>query len=83
MSHSINSINSIWRYIPNRSVVSFPQVTVPGEKPKKYCGEESPGVIHTGSHTVQLEYHTDGAGQSRGWSLHYTTQSESAEHSRR
>ncbi|KAI4896909.1 hypothetical protein NFI96_031595 [Prochilodus magdalenae] len=49
-------------------------VTVPGEKPKKYCGEESPGVIHTGSHTVQLEYHTDGAGQSRGWSLHYTTQ---------
>ncbi|XP_066540006.1 complement C1r-A subcomponent-like isoform X2 [Hoplias malabaricus] len=49
-------------------------MTVPGEKPRKFCGEKSPGVVRTGSHTVQLEYHTDGAGQSRGWSLHYTTQ---------
>uniref|UniRef100_A0A3B4DI19 complement subcomponent C1r n=1 Tax=Pygocentrus nattereri TaxID=42514 RepID=A0A3B4DI19_PYGNA len=49
-------------------------VTVPGKKPMKYCGKKSPGVIHTGSHNVQLEYHTDSAGQSRGWSLHYTTQ---------
>ncbi|KAL6488935.1 hypothetical protein MHYP_G00026760 [Metynnis hypsauchen] len=49
-------------------------VTVPGKKPMKYCGKDSPGVIHTGSHNVQLVYHTDSAGQSRGWSLHYTTQ---------
>ncbi|XP_041962295.1 complement C1r subcomponent-like isoform X3 [Alosa sapidissima] len=50
------------------------QVTIPGSKPRKLCGSESPGVMVTGSHWVQLEYHTDWAGLSRGWSLHYTTQ---------
>jgi len=45
-------------------------------KDQKYCGEKSPGVLDTGTHSVQLEYHTDRYGQSQGWSLHYTTQSE-------
>ncbi|XP_072536022.1 complement C1r-A subcomponent-like isoform X1 [Salminus brasiliensis] len=49
-------------------------VTIPGQKPQKYCGEKSPGILHTGSNSVQLEYHTDSAGQSYGWSLDYTTQ---------
>ncbi|XP_048036405.1 complement C1s subcomponent-like [Megalobrama amblycephala] len=43
-------------------------------KTKKYCGGNSPGVLKTGTHSVQLEYHTDRYGQSQGWSLHYTTQ---------
>ncbi|XP_017319765.2 complement C1r subcomponent isoform X1 [Ictalurus punctatus] len=50
------------------------QVSVPGEAPKKLCGNKSPGIIHTGSHTVDLEFHTDGHGQSGGFSLRYTTQ---------
>ncbi|XDV40452.1 hypothetical protein PO909_009537 [Leuciscus waleckii] len=49
------------------------QVSVLG-KDQKYCGGKSPGVLDTGSHSVQLEYHTDRYGQSQGWSLHYTTQ---------
>lgn len=54
----------------------LPQLSVPGEAPKKLCGDQSPGIIHTGSHTVDLEFHTDGHGQSGGFSLRYTTQSK-------
>uniref|UniRef100_A0A8C1IBC1 complement subcomponent C1r n=1 Tax=Cyprinus carpio TaxID=7962 RepID=A0A8C1IBC1_CYPCA len=50
------------------------QVSVQGKEPRKYCGVKSPGVLNTGTHFVQLEYHTDGYGQSQGWSLSYTTQ---------
>ncbi|XP_046704514.1 complement C1r subcomponent-like [Silurus meridionalis] len=50
------------------------QVSVPDEAPKKLCGDKSPGIIHTGSHTVELKFHTDKHGQSGGFSLHYTTQ---------
>ncbi|XP_063055195.1 complement C1r subcomponent-like [Engraulis encrasicolus] len=50
------------------------QVTIPGREPLKLCGGESPGLLHTGSHWAELEYHTDWAGLSRGWRLHYTTQ---------
>ncbi|XP_056619303.1 complement C1r-A subcomponent-like [Triplophysa dalaica] len=50
------------------------QVSVPGKDPEKFCGDKSPGIFHTGSHTTQLEYHTDRHGQSQGWSLHYTSQ---------
>ena len=52
------------------------QVTIPGQEPRKLCGNESPRLLHTNSHWVLLEYHTDWAGLSRGWRLHYTTQSE-------
>ncbi|KAL2084920.1 hypothetical protein ACEWY4_020438 [Coilia grayii] len=50
------------------------QVTIPGREPQKLCGGDSPGLIHTDSHWVLLEYHTDWAGLSRGWRLQYTTQ---------
>ncbi|XP_048010208.1 complement C1r-A subcomponent-like [Megalobrama amblycephala] len=50
------------------------QVSVLGKDSQKYCGGNSPGVLDTGTHSVQLEYHTDRYGQSQGWSLHYTTQ---------
>ncbi|KAI7806391.1 complement C1r-A subcomponent [Triplophysa rosa] len=50
------------------------QVSVPGKDPEKFCGDKSPGILYTGSHITQLEYHTDRHGQSQGWSLHYTTQ---------
>ncbi|XP_062848642.1 complement C1r subcomponent-like isoform X2 [Trichomycterus rosablanca] len=49
------------------------KVSVPGETPKKFCGNKSPGIITTNSHLVDLEFHTDGAGESRGFSLRYTT----------
>ncbi|XP_030639723.1 complement C1r-A subcomponent [Chanos chanos] len=49
------------------------KVSVPGKEPKKLCGDQSPGLYHTESNSVQLEYHTDWHGLSRGWNLHYTT----------
>ncbi|KAJ8289889.1 hypothetical protein GJAV_G00006450 [Gymnothorax javanicus] len=50
------------------------QVTVPGKDPKKLCGKKSPGVIHTETHNVELEYHTDQQGLSFGWQMQYSTQ---------
>lgn len=48
----------------------------PNHEPIKLCGNRSPGLIVTNSNTVTLEYHIDNKGQSAGWSLDYTTQSE-------
>lgn len=72
---TVSSNGLIFRFI---SVMLFiiSQVSVQGKEPRKYCGVKSPGVLNTGTHFVQLEYHTDGYGQSQGWSLSYTTQSE-------
>uniref|UniRef100_A0A8C7CN89 complement subcomponent C1r n=1 Tax=Oncorhynchus kisutch TaxID=8019 RepID=A0A8C7CN89_ONCKI len=50
------------------------QVSIPDKEPQKLCGGKSPGLMPTNSYTVQLDYHTDWAGLSQGWSLHYTTQ---------
>ncbi|XP_055781231.1 complement C1r-A subcomponent-like isoform X2 [Salvelinus fontinalis] len=50
------------------------QVSIPDKEPQKLCGVKSPGLMATNSYTVQLDYHTDWAGLSQGWSLHYTTQ---------
>ncbi|CAL8289607.1 unnamed protein product [Merluccius merluccius] len=50
------------------------QVTVPDKEPEKLCGDQSPGVKATHSHSVTLDYHTDTEGSSHGWSLHYSTQ---------
>uniref|UniRef100_A0A674EWD2 complement subcomponent C1r n=1 Tax=Salmo trutta TaxID=8032 RepID=A0A674EWD2_SALTR len=50
------------------------QVSIPDKEPQKLCGGKSPGLMPTNSNTVQLDYHTDWAGLSQGWSLHYTTQ---------
>lgn len=50
---------------------------LPNQEPRKLCGNSSPGLIVTSSNTVMLDYHTDNKGQSAGWSLDYSTQSES------
>ncbi|KAK5891812.1 hypothetical protein CesoFtcFv8_012250 [Champsocephalus esox] len=49
------------------------QVTVPDREPWKLCGGKSPGLIVTSSNSVRLDFHTDGEGLSRGWSLDYST----------
>ncbi|KAM4600919.1 complement component 1, r subcomponent [Polymixia lowei] len=49
------------------------QVTIPEKEPIKLCGGKSPGVMATDSNTVRLDYHTDWAGLSQGWSLDYST----------
>ncbi|TRY65658.1 hypothetical protein DNTS_009884 [Danionella cerebrum] len=59
---------------PQSCLFHWLQVSVPGKMSRRYCGDESPGVLHTDSHFVQLMYHTDGYGRSDGWSLHYRTQ---------
>ncbi|KAJ8392901.1 hypothetical protein AAFF_G00071050 [Aldrovandia affinis] len=50
------------------------QVSILGRDPVKLCGERSPGVIRTHSHSVELEYHTDTQGLSYGWNIQYSTQ---------
>ncbi|XP_066568387.1 complement component 1, r subcomponent [Amia ocellicauda] len=50
------------------------KVSVPGQEDVSLCGSEAPGMMSTGSYSVQLEYHTDQEGQSRGWTLHYSTE---------
>ncbi|KAL7393553.1 hypothetical protein ABVT39_012741 [Epinephelus coioides] len=49
------------------------EVTIPEREPIRLCGGKSPGLIATNSNTVTLDYHTDDEGQSRGWSLDYST----------
>ncbi|KAM9309988.1 complement component 1, r subcomponent [Pholidichthys leucotaenia] len=49
------------------------QVTIPEKNSTKLCGGTSPGQIDTNSNIVRLDYHTDGEGQSNGWSLDYST----------
>ncbi|KAM6968309.1 complement component 1, r subcomponent [Aplochiton taeniatus] len=51
------------------------QMSIPNrDKVTKLCGGNSPGLMATNSHSITLDYHTDWAGQSRGWSFFYTTQ---------
>ncbi|CAN9513724.1 unnamed protein product [Ophioblennius macclurei] len=50
------------------------EVDIPEEENKKVCGDKSPGLIQTNSNIVRLNYHTDDAGLSRGWSLDYSSQ---------
>lgn len=53
------------------------KIKTSNQEPIKLCGDRSPGLIVTHSNTVTLDYHTDNKGQSTGWSLDYSTQSES------
>lgn len=52
------------------------KVTTQDKELIKVCGNTSPGVMVTNSNIVKLNYHTDSDGQSGGWSLDYSTQSE-------
>ncbi|XP_077323268.1 complement C1r subcomponent isoform X2 [Lithobates pipiens] len=38
-----------------------------------YCGRKSPGTLKTLSNKVDILFHTDDSGDSKGWKLHYTT----------
>ncbi|PIO25434.1 hypothetical protein AB205_0076090 [Aquarana catesbeiana] len=38
-----------------------------------YCGRKSPGTLKTSSNKVDILFHTDDSGDSKGWKLHYTT----------
>ncbi|XP_072280793.1 complement C1r subcomponent [Pyxicephalus adspersus] len=38
-----------------------------------YCGQKSPGTLKTLSNNVDILFHTDDSGDSKGWKLHYTT----------
>uniref|UniRef100_A0A6I8S4A6 complement subcomponent C1r n=1 Tax=Xenopus tropicalis TaxID=8364 RepID=A0A6I8S4A6_XENTR len=39
-----------------------------------FCGSHSPGMVTTRSHTVDIVFETDDSGDSKGWSLHYTSE---------
>ncbi|CAI9602875.1 unnamed protein product [Staurois parvus] len=39
-----------------------------------YCGRKSPGTLKTLSNKVDILFHTDDSGDSKGWKLRYTTQ---------
>ncbi|NP_001090130.1 uncharacterized protein LOC735208 precursor [Xenopus laevis] len=39
-----------------------------------FCGSDSPGMVMTRSHTVDIVFETDDSGDSKGWSLHYTSE---------
>uniref|UniRef100_A0A6I8RJB9 complement subcomponent C1r n=1 Tax=Xenopus tropicalis TaxID=8364 RepID=A0A6I8RJB9_XENTR len=42
-----------------------------------FCGSRSPGTVVTRSHTVDIVFETGNAGNSKGWSLHYTSEGNS------
>lgn len=58
-------------------MLSPTQMKTLNQEPVKLCGNRSPGLVATNSNTVTLDYHIDNKGQSAGWSLDYSTQSES------
>ncbi|KAG8445060.1 hypothetical protein GDO86_009995 [Hymenochirus boettgeri] len=37
-----------------------------------FCGDKSPRRIETGSHSVQIFFHSDNSGENGGWSLTYS-----------
>lgn len=55
----------------------FPhQIQVRGREIGEFCGEESPGSIETKSNEVDILFLTDESGFSRGWKIHYTSESK-------
>lgn len=38
-----------------------------------FCGDRSPGTIHTGSNIVSVLFHSDNSGENSGWKLTYTS----------
>ncbi|XP_056139619.1 mannan-binding lectin serine protease 1 [Lampris incognitus] len=38
-----------------------------------FCGNRSPGLIQTHTHSVLIRFHSDGSGENLGWRLTYTS----------
>lgn len=55
----------------------FPhQIQAPGREIGEFCGKKSPGSIETNSNEVDILFLTDESGYSRGWKIHYTSESK-------
>lgn len=55
----------------------FPhQIRAKGREIGEFCGKESPGSIETNSSEVDILFLSDESGFSRGWKIHYTSQSK-------
>lgn len=53
-----------------------PQIQARGRKIGEFCGREPPGIIETNSNEVDILFLTDESGFSRGWKIHYTSESK-------
>lgn len=52
------------------------QIYASGKNLGEFCGKQRPLDLDTSSNEVDLLFFTDESGDSRGWKLHYTTESE-------
>lgn len=52
------------------------QIQAQGREIGEFCGKESPGNIETKSNEVDILFLTDESGFSRGWKIHYTSESK-------
>uniref|UniRef100_A0A8C8ZLV4 Complement C1r n=1 Tax=Prolemur simus TaxID=1328070 RepID=A0A8C8ZLV4_PROSS len=50
------------------------QIYANGKNIGEFCGKQRPPDLDTSSNAVDLLFFTDESGDSRGWSLHYTTE---------
>ncbi|XP_062872542.1 mannan-binding lectin serine protease 1 [Trichomycterus rosablanca] len=64
------------------SIEAHPDVTCPYDHIKiqvgervlgPFCGDRSPGRIHTGSNVVNILFHSDNSGENLGWKLNYSS----------
>lgn len=52
------------------------QIYANGKNLGEFCGKQRPPDLDTSSNAVDLLFFTDESGDSRGWKLHYTTESK-------
>lgn len=52
------------------------QIYANGKNLGEFCGNQRPPDLDTSSNAVDLLFFTDESGDSRGWKLHYTTDSK-------
>ncbi|XP_028568591.2 complement C1r subcomponent [Podarcis muralis] len=50
------------------------KIQVGGEEVGEFCGTTSPGNIETNGSSVDVLFHTDDSGYSRGWKIRYSTE---------
>lgn len=55
-----------------------PQIYASGRNIGEFCGKQRPADFDSNSNAVDLLFFTDESGDSRGWKLHYTTESKVA-----